>query len=210
MSADTVYEVRRRRHDLESPWRLPEGVEPVHLVRADNGTPCRLSTEFSAYHDGTRLHVIFRGIDDHVVASMLDHDAPLWKEDVVEVFLAPDGLTRYYELEVNPLATTYDAVVDSPEGNRDTMKVDASWTCDDLRASIRRTSEGSVVIVDTMIAIPFASLDRGEPEPGETWKANFYRIDRSPSGDEFSAWCPTGRNPADFHVPSRFGVLRFE
>lgn len=209
MGADHVYDVTRREPDIEDPWRIPEGVATVPLVVSSTGAPCRLRSEFSAYHDDSVLYVLFRCDDDHVVATLREHDAPLWQEDVVEVFLAPAGLERYYELEVNPLGTTFDAVVHSPDRRRETMKVDTSWTCKGLRASIRRVSEGSVVVVDTMLAIPFASLERGAPVPGETWRANVYRIDRSPAGDEFTAWSPTGRTPPDFHVPSRFGTLRF-
>lgn len=205
----SVYDVERHDHSLEDPWRIPAGVKTVALVLAESGAPCRLQSEFSAYHDDAFLYVIFRCADDHVVATMLEHDAPLWQEDVVEVFLAPSGLARYYELEVNPLGTTFDAVVDSPDGRRDTMSVDTAWTCKGLRASIRRVTEGRVVMVDTMLAIPFASLERGSPRPGETWRANMFRIDRSPDGDEFAAWRPTERVPSDFHVPARFGTLRF-
>ena len=209
MGTDHVYDVTRHGHDLEQPWRIPDGVPTVPLVRSDSGVPCRLLSEFSVYHDDAFLFVIFRCADDHVVATMLDHDAPLWQEDVVEVFLAPVGLERYYELAVNPLGTTFDAVVDSPDGERETMRVDTGWTCKGLRASIRGTTEGKIVMVDTMLAIPFAALERGAPRPGETWRANLYRVDRSPQGDMFAAWSPTGRRPPDFHVPERFGTLRF-
>ena len=44
------------------------------------------------------------------------------------------------------------------------------------------------------------------------WRANFYRVDRgapSGAGDEFSAWSPILKQPADFHETERFGVLRF-
>lgn len=209
VGSNNVYDVFRHDHDLEDPWRIPAGARTVPLVLAGSGRPSRLLTEFSAYHDDACLYVIFRCADDHVVATMLRHDDPLWQEDVVEVFLAPSGLARYYEIEVNPLGTTFDAVVDSPDGHRDSMRVDASWTCAGLRAAIRRVTEGEMVMVDTLISIPFASLERGVPRPGEAWHGNVYRIDRSPAGDEFTAWCPTGKNPPDFHVPSRFGTLRF-
>lgn len=209
MGSDRVYDVLRRGHDLEEPWRIPEGTATVPLVQSGNGSPCRLLSEFSAYHDDAVLYVVFRCADDHVVATMLEHDAPLWQEDVVEVFLAPDVLTRYYEIEVNPLGTTFDAVVESPNGERETMSIDTGWTCKGLRASIRRVTEGDVVMVDTMLAIPFASVDRGAPVAGETWRANVFRIDRSPRGDMFAAWSPTGKKPPDFHVAARFGTFRF-
>jgi hypothetical protein len=38
------------------------------------------------------------------------------------------------------------------------------------------------------------------------WRANFYRVDRG-AKDEFSAWSPPGKAPADFHEARWFGRL---
>jgi hypothetical protein len=57
-----------------------------------------------------------------------------------------------------------------------------------------------------LLTIPLAALCAG-PIPGR-WRANFYRIDRGAT-DEFTAWSPTFAEPPDFHLPERFGILRF-
>ena len=209
MSDLSIYRVNRARYDEEDPWNRPEDASPVPLVSSSDGRPARLTSEFAVYYDATKLYVLFHCDDDHVVATHLEHDAPLWEEDVVEIFLGINGLKQYYEIQVNPLGTTYDAVVDSPDGTRETMKVDPSWTCDGLRPAIRRVAEGSVINVETLVAIKFESLGVEAPEPGTQWRANLFRIDRSPDGDEFLAWSPTRKKPPDFHVPERFGILEF-
>jgi hypothetical protein len=192
---------------IEDPWAIPGVCTTAPLRLATDGGLPRLATSVAAYFDDAQLTVVFSAIDDDVVATHLEHDAPLYEEDVVEVFLAPERLTRYFEIEVNPLGTTFDAVIDSPDGVRSTMKTDLAWTCGGLFAAIRRLNE----VVDTVIRIPFASLGRTAPADGETWRANFYRIDRSASRDaEFSAWQPPLRQPADFHVPAAFGEIRFQ
>ena len=147
-----------------------------------------------------------------MLATLVDHDQPLYQEDVVEVFLAPERLTEYFEIEVNPLGTTFDARIESPDGNRSTMRADVSWECEGLRAGVRRLVEaGGRVSLDTVIRIPFAGLGRTVPSSGDTWRGNFFRIDRHPSeNDEFSAWRPTMKQPPDFHVPSVFGTLVFQ
>ena len=192
---------------FEDPWSVPSVCSWMKLRRAIDGDPPRLATSVTAYFDDEQLTFVFRAIDDEVVATQLGHDAPLYQEDVVEIFLAPERLTRYFELEVNPLGTTFDAVIDSPELDRATMKADIAWTCANLFTAIRRTNE----VVETVIRIPFASLERSRPAGGEVWRANLFRIDRSAThGDEFSAWQPTMKDPPDFHVPAAFGEIRFQ
>ncbi len=154
--------------------------------------------------DDEALTLVFSGEDDHVVATHRAHDAPLYQEDVVEAFLAPAG-GEYFELEVNPLGAIFDARIVSPDGVRATMQTELAWTCAGLFAAVRRIDD----TFDTVMRIPFASLARAVPEDGEEWRANFFRIDRHPDGDEFSAWNPTMKSPADFHVVAAFGVLRF-
>ncbi|HEV2718772.1 MAG TPA: carbohydrate-binding family 9-like protein [Thermoanaerobaculia bacterium] len=167
---------------------------------ADGGAP-RLSTSLVLYHDVECLTALFLGQDDGVQATYWRHDEPLWKEDVVELFLAPERLTRYFEIEVNPLGTTFDAVVDSPDLDRATMRADLGWTCEGLFTAVRTTPSS----LDVVVRVPFASL--GAKPEGE-WRANFFRIDRG-SADEYSAWQPTMKMPPDFHVPRAFGGLHF-
>lgn len=199
--------VVRREFSVEEPWRVPEGCAPVTLRRSTDGTAPRLPTRSALYHDGESLIALFLGDDDGVTATHLEHDAPLYEEDVVEIFLAPSGLTPYFEIEVNPLGTTFDARIDSPDGVRATMRVDLAWTCVALFAGVRRTPRS----FDVVMRIPFASLGAAPPRAGAAWRANLFRIDRHPAcGSELSAWQPTLKQPADFHVAAAFGKIVFE
>lgn len=210
MSGDTLAVVRGD-FSMEDPWALPQGVERVPLVRSTDGSAPRLATSFAAYRDDEFLTVVFSAIDDHIVATMYGHDQPLYEEDVVEIFLAPRSRTEYYEIEVSPVGTIFDARIESPDGVRATMKSDLSWDCIGLIAAVRRvTNRDSTLTIDTLFRVPFASVGAAMPRDGDEWAANFYRVDRHPQhGDEYSAWRPTLKEPADFHVPSAFGRLRF-
>jgi hypothetical protein len=204
-----LLDVPRGEFSIEEPWAIPEGCVPVALKRATDGGAPRLATSVAAYYDDDFLTVIFDADDDKIVATYLEHDEPLWQEDVVEIFIAPEGLTPYFEIEVNPLGTTFDARIDSPDGVRATMTTDLAWTCDGLFAALRRDDGKRVQVV---IRIPFDSL-RKHPNAGNEWRANFFRIDRADRsadhGDDFSAWQPPMKTPPDFHVTAAFGTLRF-
>ena len=193
--------IPRAHYSIEDPWAVPDGCTPIALLRAADASAPRLGTRLALYHDGDCLTALFLCEDDGVVATYLRHDEPLWKEDVVELFLAPERPSRYFEIEVNPLGTTFDAVIDSPDLDRATMNTDLAWTCEGLFAAVRTTPN----TLDVLLRIPFASL--GAKPDGE-WRANFYRIDRG-AADEYSAWRPTMKTPPDFHVPHAFGGIRF-
>ena len=205
MEVDTIL-VPRAAFSIDEPWTIPAAGTPVELRRATDGGPTRLRTRVTLYFDDEHLTIVFVGEDDGVVATHLGHDMPLYQEDVVEVFLSPFDRTTYYEIEVNPLGTTFDARIHSPDGVRATMQTDLRWTCDNLFAAVRRTPASW----ETVLRIPFASLATPPATTDDVWRVNLYRIDRNgPAGDEFSAWRPTMKNPPDFHVAAAFGRLQF-
>lgn len=210
MSADSLVVVRSE-FSMEDPWAVPAAAGTARLRRATDGAAPRLATTFTAYYDDRFLTVVFSAADDYVVATHYGHDEPLWQEDVVEAFLAPRDKREYFELEVNPIGTTYDSRIESPDGVRSTMRDEIAWECDGLVAAVRKMiSARNVMTIDTVMRIPFASLRTGVPADNESWLANFFRVDRHPGeGDEYSAWRPTMKDPADFHVVQAFGRLIF-
>ncbi|HEX9162660.1 MAG TPA: carbohydrate-binding family 9-like protein [Thermoanaerobaculia bacterium] len=209
MSSDMLVVVRGE-FSMEDPWAIPSACDPVRLRRATDGKAPRLSTTVSAYYDDEYITVVFCGADDHVVATLFGRDEPLYREDVVEVFLAPHEGIEYFELEVNPVGTIFDARIESPDGVRDTMRTDTGWNCAGLVAAVRKDISVDRMSIDTVLRIPFACIGE-RPLNGATWRANFFRIDRHPSeGDEYSAWRPTMRRPADFHVVECFGRIIFQ
>jgi hypothetical protein len=181
--------------------RLVE-LAPLFLRDARTGAAPRLKTAVRVGQRGGDLCVRFDGRDDGVVASLTQRDGPLWQEDVFEVFLCPEDPPRvYYEFEVNPLGTLFDARVSSPDLARSTMRAETAWDCTGFAARVTRGSGRW----SASLRIPLAQLCAGAVPT--LWRANFYRIDRG-TVDEYSAWSPTWADPPDFHVPELFGVLQ--
>jgi hypothetical protein len=193
-------------------------IRSIELRDATTGAPPRLRTAVRVgLRDGALL-VRFDGRDDGIVATFRRRDEPLWTEDVYEVFVTPlDPPVVYFEFEVNPLGTLFDARVTSPDLVRATRNVDVGWNLAGLRASSRvRSGRWSatlqIPVAPMLDALPPLPPGEGRGEGASSrraipWRANFYRVDRG-ERDEFSAWSPIGKSPADFHEAGRFGRLR--
>jgi len=192
------------------PWTELEPIEltPSHGRGAPHGFQ---STALRVCHDGERLYIAFDCEDEAIVASHTGRNAPLYEEDVVEAFLAPSADPRhYFELETSPRGAWFEARIASPDGRRDTMRIDRDWICAGFVHAVRltRRREARDESWSAEWAIPFASLGVSALRAGDQWRANFFRIDRA-HGGEYSAWSPTLVDPPDFHLPDRFGVLVF-
>jgi hypothetical protein len=200
--------------DLAKPeWQRAAEVE---LVRAVDGAGARQRTGLRLLWDDEHLYAGFAVADDDIRATHTRRDAPLWEEEVVELFLDPWGAEQIYvELEVSPANVVFDALVvnRAREGEtRRDLEALTSWDCAGLRSAVRvdgivnggPVSRGWSV----ELAVPIRRLaPRVLPAPGVEWRFNAYRIDRSPRGDELQAFSPIGR--PDFHLPARFAILQF-
>jgi hypothetical protein len=114
-------------------------------------------------------------------------DAEVWKDDCVEVFLGTPRLKPYAHFVVNPVGAKFDE-----------LGRDARWN-GEWQAKAGRSEAGWQV----ELTLPWRTLG-GAPKPGETWHLNICRSRRPVA--ELACWAPTG---GGFHVPDRFGVLRF-
>ncbi|MDQ3623047.1 MAG: carbohydrate-binding family 9-like protein [Verrucomicrobiota bacterium] len=180
-------------------WR---DAQQVFLLETVSGAPPKQATSVRALWSLTEWRLLFHAEDTHPWATLTARDAPLYQEEVVEVFFDPVGdLEAYFEIEVNPLGAIHDLI---SRRNRSGYRKDLSWNCEGLRAEVRKTTDAWSV----ELRVPFSSVTSEPPRPGCRWRANFLRIDR-PAGKEreLSAWSPT--RAGTFHVPERFGIVDF-
>lgn len=178
--------------------RCVVGSSPVRLapfVLADgSGPPPRATTVDVSVTDDV-LHAEFACAAGDFVTSYTRRDDPIYNEEVVEVFIGTQ--TVYYEFELSPDGVLFDAEVTVVE---DGVRVDVEWDCAGVDWSASR-GEGAW---SGRLSIPLASIGG----PAEAWRANFYRIDHgTPGATAYSCWSPTLTEPANFHVPERFGLL---
>ncbi len=181
-----------------------------------DGQPTRQATTARLCYDEAALYVAFEVADDDIWGTYRERNSPIYDEEVVEIFLDLTGEGEcVFEFEVSPHNVVLDGV-NLRQGRK--FDWDDTWSCDGLVTAV--AVDGQLDDVSTRdtgwtvtLAIPFAGLGRQTPVPGERWRANLFRIERSRrgEGDEYQAWCATqdaGAAPL-YCVPERFGWLVF-
>lgn len=174
-----------------------------------DASPSSIRTEAKLLYDHKFLYVAFRNIDTNIWATMTTRDAPLWEEEVDELFIqASTQSTNYIELEINPLGTIFDAYL---LDIRKPLHYE-SWNSEKLQSAVqvKGTVDGKPGDKEwtSVIALPLEDVvtaPHTPPQPGDRWRINLYRIERLPVSARL-AWSPTLK---DFHVPARFGEIVF-
>ena len=185
------------------------------VMPARGEKPREEATKFKALHSAKGIYFLMQGADRKITASMEDDFADLWKEDVFEVFLWPDEKSPiYFEYEISPLNRELPILVPNFSGKFLGWR---PWHYDGERKIKKATSvqggsktSGSAATSWTAeFFIPYAllaPLQNVPPQPGTTWRANFYRMDYD-DGQARWTWSPVGPS---FHDIQNFGTLVFE
>jgi hypothetical protein len=198
---------------LDDPvWRKAKA---VRLLRNQDGALPRFATIARLLWDAQCLYVGFECEDTRIYATLTERDAPLWEQEVVEVFVdANCDRIGYVEIEVSPLNTLLDLYVLNrpPRPFRGLF----DWDSVGMRHAVR--VDGDARDPDSVdrgwsveMALPwadFATAPHQPPRVGDVWRLNLYRIDRYQGQQELYAWSPTLCET--FHVPQRFGELVFD
>ena len=176
----------------------------------------RERTSVRLWYDDTALYVGWTCADSDIQATFTARDSKFWEEEVVEFFVTPKGLERYFELQWNPLGGVFDAIIHNQldaRGVSTNFTGDWSFTAKGMKSAVKvKGTIGNSADKDEVwqveVMIPFAALGQSAPKPGEVWRANFYRFNRGKDQPvELLSWSPTML--PGFHQQSRFGFLEF-
>ncbi len=185
----------------------------------EDNLPLREYTEVAALWDPHNLYLAFTVHDREVWSTLTAHDARLFHEECVEIFIDPDGDgRRYIELQVNGLGTVRDLLVDGTIANPTPAQYDemARWHFRALRKEISELRADACGGPGWRLQLAIAwsefafSRRTWPPRPGEDLRINFYRYERSRSGIaplELSGWSLVR---GSFHQPERFGRFLFQ
>ncbi len=198
----------------EPPWQNAARLTP--FVQHDTMAASRVGTEVRIWYDQAALYLGWICEDADIQATLTGRDRRFWDEEVVEFFVTPGPLDRYFELQWNPLGGSFDAIIANqiaPDGSSQGIKGDWSYSAPAMTFAVR--VDGSVQNSRDRdrrwtieVRVPFADLNVPTPAPGDVWRGNFYRFNRDRDREpEQLSWSPTVW--PGFHQPTRFGYLRF-
>jgi len=136
--------------------------------------------------DDEYFYFAFTCADGDMWAIYDQEDDKLWEEEVVEVFIDPDGDGRnYLELEVSPTNTVVDLLIHSVEPE---FRSSVDWDIEGLKTAVQtygtvNDNSDTDLGWSVEIAIPWSSMAEDitggqRPTPGTDWRLNLYRIER--------------------------------
>jgi Carbohydrate-binding family 9 len=187
----------------ETEWNRAQAVSFSHDWQGANSDPLR-QTEVALLWDEGSLHICFRcsyrDINVFADAGPSGRRNELWNRDVAEVFLQPDRFCeKYYkEFEVSPNGQWLDLDI-TPEG--------LHHITSGMQAKVRIDADARIWTAELAIPMPALTADF---DPVKSWRVNFFRCEGLDPERFYSAWQPTETPEPNFHMPQKFGWLRFE
>ena len=168
--------------------------------------------------DDTYLYLSVQVIDNDIYSPYKNHDDPLWKSDVIEIFIDADGNHRgYIELQVNPNNATFDKWWPQTRATEG----DTSWESGMVTGvKVRGTADKAGDTDqgwDAEIAIPWGAVKgrddsmkvRLPPQVGDRWRMNVVRGDTRTGGGEASVSSWNRITYSDFHALDRMLTIVF-
>ena len=197
----------------EPAWKTAQPVGEFKFPWWKEGT--KEQTEAKLLWNDQYLYVLFHCQDAHVFGERMERDSPVYEDDCVEVFTAPNPQqpNNYFNIEMNVRGTFLDQ--HRPEGPG--SKVEPNWNA--MGVVIATTVDGTLNDdSDTdrswtlEAAIPlenFRQVARNTPPKiGDVWHMNLNRLGGK-TNRQLSQWSAAKSERPSFHLPQFFGRVTF-
>ncbi|MFZ1289890.1 MAG: carbohydrate-binding family 9-like protein [Melioribacteraceae bacterium] len=197
----------------ENAWENSKRVELKINETGEEVSDSTIMTWVRTCYDKQNIYIAFECNDSDIMSEFLNRDDHLWENDAVEIFIDTDGtLKSYYEIQVSPKNVLFDAHLEIPTKTDDDEIIDFDLA--GIQTGV--TVEGTLNMSDDIdrkwtveIKIPIAGLNAEAASlDSGSWRINFFRMNFDSIGERPElGWSPT---LGDFHIPSKFGVLKFK
>lgn len=213
-----TYEVHRAKiapiidgHLDDAAWRAAKPVTFVFPWADQTGK--KQKTVARLTWDNDNLYVAYECEDSDIIAVYTERDDPTYKDDAVELFIAPPGVKNLYVgLEMNARAVLYDYVYVFPQRILKNYDLRGVQIAVSIKGTLNVTGDQDQGW-NLEVAIPWRSFadlaDDPVPKIGDRWRANMNRWDGTEPNRRLSQWSDSGMLKPDPHNPDRFGYLLF-
>ncbi|HPU94477.1 MAG TPA: carbohydrate-binding family 9-like protein [Candidatus Saccharicenans sp.] len=218
----------------EDAWKKVYWSEDFIDIQGKSKPKPRYKTRVKLLWDDDYFYIGAELEEPQVWATLTKRDSIIYQDNDFEVFIDPDGDSHlYYELEINALNTVWDLLLVKPY--RDGGPAIHSWDIQGLKTAVavngtlndpKDKDKGWTV----EIALPWevlkeASPFKKRPEPGESWRLNFSRVEyrvkivdgsyqkeKDPTTgrdlpEDNWTWAPQGL--INIHYPEMWGYVQF-
>jgi hypothetical protein len=191
-----------------------------------------VSSRFKLLWDNEYLYIYCRFDEEHIWATLKEHDQSIFQDNAFEMFIDPDGDTHnYMEFQINAYAAIWDLIMVKPYRNGGPSLTD--WDIKGLKKAVYvdgtlnnandKDKFWGIEMAFPLNAFRFSGRN-SMPKVGTTWKMNITRVQREvdikdgayvkrtgtngrPVEPTYTCWSPPG--VVNFHFPERYGVVRF-
>jgi uncharacterized repeat protein (TIGR03806 family) len=224
--SDDGFEVRWRSGPVvidgrldDAAWEHAQTIDHFTLPwLQENERPSRTATRARLLWDRGYLYFAADLEDHDLYADIAEHDGPTWDNDVFEIFFRPArDKGGYFELQVNPLNTHFDAFFRDRNPEEAAARIGEHLFRFESAVMLNGTLDNRDDVDEGWIVegrIPWSDFlpAGGRPNPGEEWTFALCRYDYSHEWDEpeLSTCAPLkSKDVADFHLIEDYAPLRF-
>lgn len=195
-----------------------EDIEPVELRNFLGSRPGHFPrVQVKMAYDESALHIIFRVLDQYVIARETSDQNAVCQDSCVEFFFTPgpDPSEGYFNLEANCIGTRLVRYQTAPGQNKNPLKPEHLGMIR-TTSTLKSAPGGEITEPVTWLLQhsvhyraldPYARINR--PSPGGQWRANLYKCADNSSHPHWLCWAPINTGQFSYHAPSQFGTLSF-
>lgn len=216
----------------EAAWSKAAWSESFEDIEGKPEKKPATSTRFKLLWDNDNLYVYCRFDEEHIWATLKEHDQSIFQDNALEMFIDPDGDTHnYMEFQINAFSAVWDLLLNKPPRNGGPSITD--WDIKGLKKAVfidgtLNNPADKDKFWGIELAVPLRTFRFGGsnsmPKVGSTWKMNVTRVQREveikdgtyvkksgangrPAQPGYSCWSVPGL--INFHYPERWGIVRF-
>lgn len=206
---------------IDANWDKPQWKETIsmslkHYMGKLPNYPSNVQAKMR--YDTDNIYVIFKVTDSYIRCKVKDINGPVWQDNTVEFFFAPDTLypLKYFNLEINcagvPLMS-YNAVANSdvkPLAVTDIKQIEIAHSFNPIDSAETVGPVTWTLEYKLPLTILKKYSDVTLPQHGVSWKMNLYKIAHKSTNPHYMSWSFVAIKDVDMHTPQFFGDLKFQ